>query len=82
MVIFSSYFLDRKISIGYLNIEVISIVFLGMSNLYLGIALLLGGYYGSRYTPSNEDPRVALLARTGKFSCKEEIERYLYYKDL
>lgn len=54
----------------------------GVPYLYLGIAIILGGYYGKRYTPSNEDPRIASLARTGKFSCKEEIERYLYYKDL
>ena len=56
--------------------------FEGVPYLYLGIAFLLGGYYGRLYTPSNEDPRFAQLARSGKFSCKEEIERYLYYKDL
>lgn len=55
--------------------------FEGIPYLYLGIAFILGGYYGRRYTPITEDPRIAELARTGKFSCKEEIERYLYYKD-
>ena len=55
----------------------------GVPYLYLGIAFILGGYYGKWYSPiSNEDPRIARLARTGKFSCKEEIERYLYYKDM
>lgn len=54
----------------------------GVPYLYLGIALVLGGYYGKRYSTSNEDSRIAELARTGKYSCKEEIERYLYYKDL
>lgn len=56
--------------------------FEGIPYLYLGIAFLLGGYYGKRYAPSNEDPRIVELARTKKYSCKEEIERYLYYKDL
>ena len=53
------------------------------SPMYLGLGIFFlfsGGMY--EYSTSNEDQRIALLLRNKRFSCKEEIERYLYYKDM
>lgn len=77
-LIFKPYIFFYTLSI--LSLEVITLnYFDGFRNLNLGIALVLA--YNTRknyYYNSNEDPRYARLARIGNYSCKEEIQRYLY----
>ena len=55
---------------------------LGFQVITLGIALILAKCTSYRYMQTGyEDPRMETLSRKRKFSCKEEMERYLYHLD-